>query len=126
MHGKEKLTQEQRANLVHENIAEIAMSVGHLIGAGALPKQELDLGTDQISTEIVKWAHEFEDKYEGPDFDYEKGVPELGNPVGYLDAIDNFTDLKLKENGWLTREYINDAGRFWNGGHEGGSMRGDA
>ncbi|WP_145142242.1 hypothetical protein [Paenibacillus sp. Y412MC10] len=112
-HGKERLTPELREAMVQENIAEIAMTVGHLISTGAFPKDELSLGTDEVSHNIITWAKEFEQKYEGPDFDYSKGVPELGNPEGYIDAIDNFTDLKLRDAGWLTDEYIADKGRFW-------------
>ncbi|MBD7970262.1 hypothetical protein [Paenibacillus gallinarum] len=113
-HGKEKLTQEQRETLLHENIAEIGTLVGCLISSGAFPKSDLDVPSTDVSQSIISWAKEFEDKYQGPDFDYSKGVPELGNPAGYLDAIDHFTELKMREAKWLTEDYMNDKNRFWN------------
>ncbi|MGG4106740.1 hypothetical protein AAXB25_22840 [Paenibacillus lautus] len=112
--GKERLTQEQRMELVHENIAEMGMTIGHLIAEGAIPKSDLDISTTDISQAIIVWAKEFEEKYEGPDFEYTKGYPEIGNPETYIEAIDNFTDIKLKEAGWITEEYIAHKGRFWN------------
>lgn len=112
-HGKEKLTQEQRETLVHENISEIGKLVGYLISSGAFPQSNLDVSSTEVNQYIISWAKEFEDKYQGPDFDYSKGVPELGNPAGYLDAIDHFTELKMRESNWLTEEYINDKNRFW-------------
>ncbi|MGG3278973.1 hypothetical protein [Paenibacillus solani] len=113
-HGKERLTQKQRINFVNENIAEMGMIIGYLIAEGAFPQSDLDISTTDISQAIIIWAKEFEDKYEGPDFDYRKGYPEIGNPQTYIEAIDNFTDLKLKEAGWITEEYILQKGRFWN------------
>ncbi|MGC6586185.1 hypothetical protein ACPV3A_14605 [Paenibacillus sp. Dod16] len=112
-HGKERLTQEQRDALVQENIAEMGMFIGALIREGQFLKSDLDVPSLEVSKHIMSWAKEFEDKYQGPDFDYGKGIPELGDPAGYLDAIDNFTDLKMREAGWLTEEYINDEERFW-------------
>ncbi|OMF76730.1 hypothetical protein [Paenibacillus glucanolyticus] len=112
-HGKERLSQEQRDALVQQNIAEMGMFIGGLIREGQFPQSDLDVSSSVISHSIMSWAKEFEDKYQGPDFDYGKGIPELGDPAGYLDAIDNFTDLKMREAGWLTEEYINDEKRFW-------------
>lgn len=114
-HGKERLTQEQRGALVQENIAEMGMMIGGLMRGGDFPKSDLDVSSTDVSQCIISWAKEFEDKYQGPDFDYSKGVPELGNPAGYIEAIDNFTDLKMREASWLTQEYVNDKNRFWHG-----------
>lgn len=111
---QEQITKEQHIGLVQENISEIAMMIGCLTRGGEFPKNTLDIPSSDINQCIISWAQEFEDKYQGPDFDYSKGVPELGNPLGYLDAIDNFTDLKMRNAGWLTDTYIADKGRFWN------------
>ncbi|KQY83746.1 hypothetical protein ASD24_29505 [Paenibacillus sp. Root52] len=89
--------------------------VGNLIGEGSFPKCDLDIPSSTLSQSIITWAKEFENKYQGPDFDYSAGILELGNPEGYLDAIDHFTEVKLREMGWLTETYINDENRFWHG-----------
>ena len=81
---------------------------------GRAPITDLDLSSTDISQKVISWAKEFEDKYEGSDYDFYQSITELGKPDGYLDAIDNFTDLKLRDAGWLTEEYILDSGRFWN------------
>lgn len=91
--------------LVQENIAEIGMTVGCLIADGSLPKSKLDIPSSDIAAAIVKWAHEFEDQYGRHAPDWYENLPEIGNPLGYLDAIDNFTELKLYREGWLTEEY---------------------
>ncbi|MEN1990292.1 hypothetical protein [Paenibacillus hubeiensis] len=114
MFGKDQLTTEQREALLHQNIAEIGQTVGVLISIGVLPKCELDLPTEVISENIVLWAKEFEDRFSGPKFDYEIHGADIGWPLGYIDAIDNFTDLKLREANWLTADYTNDESRFWN------------
>lgn len=113
-YGKERLTQDQRMNLVLENVAEIGLLVGFLLNEGSFPKVDLDLSSEDVSQAIIKWAKEFEEKYEGPEFDFSNGVPELGNPEGYLDAIDNFTEVKMRDQGWLTAEYLSAKERFWN------------
>ncbi|MGN7309100.1 hypothetical protein ACTHQ2_24465, partial [Bacillus subtilis] len=73
--GKEKMTQEERTELVQENIAEIGMMIGYLTRGGEFPKNTLDIPSSDVNPCIISWAQEFEDKYQGPDFDYSKGVP---------------------------------------------------
>lgn len=114
MNGQELLTQKELNTLVNENIAEIGMKVGHLISEGYLLKRSKGLSSSDIAMIIIEWANEFTEKYQAPQSDWEKSIPELGNPLGYLDAINNFTDLKLKNLKWLSDPYINDSARFWN------------
>lgn len=101
------------ASLVHENIAEIGMLVGFLISSGALPKYELDLPSDTISAAITKWGIEFEKQYGKHAPDWYQAIPELGNPIGYMDAIDNFTTKKLFGEDWLTDEYVKSLEADW-------------
>ncbi|MFX3643328.1 MAG: hypothetical protein ACE3L7_32550 [Candidatus Pristimantibacillus sp.] len=113
--SNETLTPEKRMNMVHENIAEMGMMIGALIEGNSIPQQEFDLDSVDIRQAVIVWAKEFEDKFDGGiDFDYPKGYPEIGNPETYIEAINNYTDLKLKEAGWLSEEYIAHEGRFWN------------
>lgn len=91
--------------LVQENIAEIGMTVGCLIENGTLPKAELDIPSNTLSVAIIKWANEFEDQYGRHAPDWFEQLPEIGNPLGYLDAIDNFTYKQLHSYGWLTEEF---------------------
>lgn len=108
-------TQEKRMEMVYDNIAEMGMMIGSLVERGAIPKSELDLDSVDIRQAVISWAKEFEDRFDGGiDFDYSTGYPEIGNPETYLEAIDNYTDLKPKEAGWLTEEYMAHKGRFWN------------
>ena len=97
-------------NALQENICEISMLVGYLIALGHLPKEELDLDSTTLSTTIVGWAQEFEEKY-GRRYGFEvyddAPAEELGGAKTYFDAIDNFTLLKLRNAGWLTNEYVN-------------------
>lgn len=105
--------QDVQMNMVLENVAEIGMMIGVLLSQGFFPKIDLDLSSTDVSQAIIGWAKEFEQKYSGPEFNFDE-VHELGYPIGYLEAIDNFTDLKMREAGWLTPEYIVAKGRFWN------------
>ncbi|MEX3617798.1 hypothetical protein [Paenibacillus glucanolyticus] len=118
MNNTNSISQQEREAMIQENIAEIGMMIGFLIATDALPKTDLDLSSTDISQKVISWAKEFEDKYEGSDYVFYHAITELGKPDGYLDAIDNFTDLKLREAGWLTKEYISDSGRFWNSAHD--------
>lgn len=102
-----------KQDLIEENIAEMAMTVGSLIAEGYFPKQALELSSSEIAQAVIQWAKEFEDRFEGPHIDYSQ-ISEIGNPLGYIDAIDNFTDLKLKEQAWVTSEYTQQPARFWN------------
>lgn len=88
-------------NKVEENIAEIAMYVGHLIAENKLLKSELDLDSKAISSRIVQWAYQFEEKYGDVDLHELDGTCELGDAYGYLGCIDRFTENRLKEMGWL-------------------------
>jgi hypothetical protein len=114
MNNTNRVSQQEPEAMIQENIAQIGMMIGFLIATDASPHTDLDLSSTDISQKVISWAKEFEDKYEGSDYDFYQSITELGKPDGYLDAIDNFTDLKLRDAGWLTEEYILDSGRFWN------------
>ncbi|QSF43496.1 hypothetical protein [Paenibacillus tianjinensis] len=89
-------------NKIEENIAEIALYVGSMMSNGDIDKQELDISSTEMCEEIVKWGSEFEVNYGDTDLFQEEGVIDgLGNVFGYLDAIDKFTDIKVKEVGWV-------------------------
>ncbi|WP_422661805.1 hypothetical protein ACK8P5_25965 (plasmid) [Paenibacillus sp. EC2-1] len=111
--GKSTAQVLQEEQSIKENIAEIGMNVGYLIASGSIPKNELDLPTTEMSSNIALWAAEFESIITKEGFMYSE-CSELGDPQGYIDAIDNFTDLKLKEKGWLSEHYRNASHRFWN------------
>lgn len=87
-------------NKVQENIAEISMYIGCMIAYGKIPKKDMDLSSSEMSEKITQWAYEFEEKYGHVNFHNTDSVSELGNVIGYLDAIDSYTEIKCRENGW--------------------------
>ncbi|MGG0939215.1 hypothetical protein ABHN11_24690 [Brevibacillus centrosporus] len=95
---------------VQENIAEIAMYVGSLIAEGKIDQKELGISSMELSYQIIQWAEEFEEQYASKVIDKDPSGYEqfdvLGNPFGYPDAIDNYTEKKCKEQGWMTDQIL--------------------
>lgn len=83
-------------NPIVENIYEISMYVGCLMGQCKIRK--LDLCSREKGDIIVSWANEFEKERENI-INSNKNF--AGDNIGYYEAIDLFVERKIKENGWL-------------------------
>lgn len=91
-----------------ENIGQMCMTFGDWRA-----EQKIDLNESGISsTDIISlaeiWSKEFQAKYDTGSADpasYEK-YDNLGNPFGYLAAIDAFVEMRAKEIGLFKQEDI--------------------
>jgi hypothetical protein len=89
-------------NLI-EHVVEMSLIVGMYLERGKINKEQLDLSSTDIVFAVHDWAKEFEERYASADFtlvSYSQ-YEELGNPVGYLAAIDAFVDIKCEQVGWF-------------------------
>lgn len=82
-------------NPIVENIYEISMYIGCMMGQG---KIRIDLSSREKGDIIVSWANEFEKERESILISNKNFA---GDNIGYYEAIDLFVENKVKEAGWL-------------------------
>lgn len=83
-------------NPIIENIYEISMYIGCMIGERKFRK--LDLCSREKGDIIVRWANEFEKEKDEIILSNKNFA---GDNIGYYEAIDLFVERKVKEYGWV-------------------------